>query len=561
MSILQRYVAGELLKTFALAATGLTLVITLCGAMYATMKADVLGTVEILRLLWLIEPVVMTLTLPVSALFACAIVYGRLAADNEFDACRASGINIHRLLAPVVVLSLFLGAFTFALTNYVIPRSAKRFAEQVQVDFAKAAYQALHNKGHIRYKGQVLHAGKVELTKDKGMDVLLAADVAFLDIKNDNLIRCGTARQSRVDFVIDPEMSETVLDAVLYDVRGIDFRQHDQSRLLQQSQVPLVIRVPRIFLDKAQWLTLPQLIYYRRHPTELPSYLSRIAGIRHLARCNLFYRRLCDQLTGPTKKLVLDDDRHRYEIHAEDAWIDEEDFRPEMTKVTVIQKWTDDKGRKRERKYAADAGLITLTHDYTTGRDMVYITLRDNVVFSDSAEPGKHPPHTSQELERVAAPPEMLEGDRNLSDARLLGLNAVEGKAIRTQAELEAALSQEPLNLGRQIERSRMKVLGDLLQQRYKISGILHSRLALSASVLVALLLAAALGIIFRNGQLLTAFVISFLPVLVLVIMNMFGRRFSESVTTHNAGLVIIWAGIGLLTLADGVVLVRYLRR
>ena len=109
MRILQLYVARELFKTFALAAIGLTLVLSLCGTMANLAKLDqmeVLTAVDVLQVLWLVQPMVLTVTLPVSALFACAIVYGRLAADNEFDACRASGVNIHRLLAPAVALSV-----------------------------------------------------------------------------------------------------------------------------------------------------------------------------------------------------------------------------------------------------------------------------------------------------------------------------------------------------------------------------------------------------------------------------------------------------------------------
>ena len=83
MRTLQLYVTRELLKTFALAVVGLTLVLGLCGAMSTLLRVDVPTAGTVLYILWLIQPMVLAITLPVSALFACAIVYGRLAADVQ----------------------------------------------------------------------------------------------------------------------------------------------------------------------------------------------------------------------------------------------------------------------------------------------------------------------------------------------------------------------------------------------------------------------------------------------------------------------------------------------
>jgi len=48
--------------------------------------------------------------MPIAALFATTMVYGRLAADNELQACRAAGINIHCLFLSTVLLSVFVAA-------------------------------------------------------------------------------------------------------------------------------------------------------------------------------------------------------------------------------------------------------------------------------------------------------------------------------------------------------------------------------------------------------------------------------------------------------------------
>jgi len=50
--------------------------------------------------------------LPVAALFATTMVYGRLAADNELTACRAAGISFFAIAWPALVLG-----FTVALSS------------------------------------------------------------------------------------------------------------------------------------------------------------------------------------------------------------------------------------------------------------------------------------------------------------------------------------------------------------------------------------------------------------------------------------------------------------
>src|SRR5690349_12544578 len=107
LKTLQFYVSRELIKTFLLAAVGLTLVFSLCGGVLNMIQAEVLTVIQVAQIFGFIVPLSLTLTLPVAALFACAMVYGRLAADNEFDACRASGVNIFRLLIPAMGLSVF----------------------------------------------------------------------------------------------------------------------------------------------------------------------------------------------------------------------------------------------------------------------------------------------------------------------------------------------------------------------------------------------------------------------------------------------------------------------
>ncbi len=568
MRTLQLYVTRELLKTFALAAVGLTLVLSLCGAMSTILRIEVPTAGTVLHILWLIQPMVLAVTLPVSALFACAIVYGRLAADNEFDACRASGINIHRLLAPALGLSIFTALFAFAFSNYVIPKAAAGIASRVQHDISKVAFQALKNRGYFKREdkkkndAQVLHAGKVDLVEEAGHDVLLVHNAAFIDLKKGELVRCGTVRQGRADFKTTPETGEPLVEAFLTDVRLMDLQDIQQARVYQEKTRPFGSReLPKFLLYDPKWSSLGELLRYKNDPTQLPPLRPQIAETRREMRESLFYRRLCNHFAAAAEPLILEDESQRYEIRAGSARIIEESYTPELKNVSVRCTWTEEGRRKRTRVYQADSATVRLQRNIANTRDVVLIGLQGGVAFTDSAQPGKTIEHAAIDLQPIAAPASLFEKDQEYSDTRLLGSDDIAGKKIRSLKQLRAAVT--PLGLGPQIEEMRLKTLFAMIRQKNEIIGSLHSRLGLCASALVTIILAAALGVIFRNGQFLTAFAISFLPALAIVAMNMLGRRQAESVDPylHVVGVGIIWAGILLLALVDVVVLKRYLRR
>jgi len=56
-----------------------------------------------------------------AALFAGALVYGRLTSDNELDACRASGISLLTLVYPGLALAIIVAIANLLLSFHVMP--------------------------------------------------------------------------------------------------------------------------------------------------------------------------------------------------------------------------------------------------------------------------------------------------------------------------------------------------------------------------------------------------------------------------------------------------------
>ena len=93
---LHRYIFRELFKVFVLATVALTLILSL-GSMLQPIQKYGVGPEQVVHLLGYFLPITLTFVLPMGTLFATALVYGRIASDNELDACRASGISLMTL--------------------------------------------------------------------------------------------------------------------------------------------------------------------------------------------------------------------------------------------------------------------------------------------------------------------------------------------------------------------------------------------------------------------------------------------------------------------------------
>jgi len=68
-------------------------------------------------------PHIVVLTLPVAFLLGLLIGIGRLSADSELTALRASGVDLLSLYRPIALLAVAIGAVTLALMLGVVPRT------------------------------------------------------------------------------------------------------------------------------------------------------------------------------------------------------------------------------------------------------------------------------------------------------------------------------------------------------------------------------------------------------------------------------------------------------
>jgi len=112
----------------------------------------------------------------------------------------------------------------------------------------------------------------------------------------------------------------------------------------------------------------------------------------------------------------------------------------------------------------------------------------------------------------------------------------------------------------------KLKELNVKLQRRIQktlveIKAELHSRLAFGMGCVPMILIGIALGVVKRGGHMLSAFAASCVPAAVLIVCIISGKHLTESLGAEAiSGMLLMWAGLGVLTLLVVVIYHRLLR-
>ena len=126
--ILQRYIFRELLITFA-AAFAILVAVCSVGLIFNMFRSAEGITLSLIRDAL---PVAFAYMAPwaliVAATLACTMVYGRLAAENEIDAMRTSGIHMGRIVAPALLYAVCIFVLGFFIQHELAPWA--RFARR-----------------------------------------------------------------------------------------------------------------------------------------------------------------------------------------------------------------------------------------------------------------------------------------------------------------------------------------------------------------------------------------------------------------------------------------------
>ncbi len=137
MRILQRYVAFEILKSFAFALVVFTAVFFV-GVSYKLVRSE-LPFGKIIEVIPFAVAYTIPYILPISLLVGIALGLGRVAADNEVVAVRSGGYHLAVLIAPALAVGAIASSLLMYFNGNVIPycyyaqkNLARQFVEELR---------------------------------------------------------------------------------------------------------------------------------------------------------------------------------------------------------------------------------------------------------------------------------------------------------------------------------------------------------------------------------------------------------------------------------------------
>lgn len=553
MVILHAYVLRELLKTFGLALLALTVLFTMGGGLYNVISYEGVSAADVLRFMPYLVPIVITLTMPMAALFAATMVYGRLAADNELTACRAAGIDVQRLFLAVGLLALLVALFTLVFGSFVIPRFMERVDDFVRANIRDVVAQNLQRKGFIHRgrRGEERHA----LTAERVQGVAEAALAAkgfetapglhYLQIKNPtylhidadgNLVRFAVAKWGLV--VFDTRPTPIQLSLLVRD--GRDFEVGRSAVAVGQQRIgPWPLPLPaQVRLSTAD---LRDLLHWRRHIWEVPRFAALLDLFLLEVQRELFFAHCAAALADGGTLMLTDDLNRTHRVTAAAVQAGREGLVLDDVGVTIAG--PDGAALLRYEAPQAELRAVPFGTELLVETRLVRTAQRDVWEYplraGDPAEPRSKP---TLSLDGLGVPAEVKRQAAELPRFAVLD----EGVGLPVSAPLRDR---------------RMGLQKEAAQERRNVSATIHFRLAYALSVLATAPMGAVLGVLFRGSRGLAAFALAMIPLFSVMILMVLGRQLAEDALTTAWGPGVTWGGLGLVLLADGVLLRLGVRR
>jgi lipopolysaccharide export LptBFGC system permease protein LptF len=550
---LHKYIFRELLRVFIFAAVGLTLILSL-GSILQPVQEYGVGPRQVVHLMGYFLPITLTFVLPMAALFAGALIYGRFASDNELDACRASGISLLKLTFPGLVLAILVAGANLFLSFHVMPVFVLRAEKSLKADAKQIVFRNIQRRRYYELPpdGQYLiYADQV----DPKNDMLLGVVVA--QMKNSEMQDIITAEVAKVQFKLHDNFNEVRITAYGSSTMGLGVEGGIGSMSFTKEFGSLLG-------DEIRFKKLDEM---RRIKTDM----MRFYPVEKLAR--LTYKQLVTEVVARDIRTWMG---HKEQTPNRDLRATSAEPRvPSLESLTGFYELL---GMPHSIKLIADQCNVRDDEIELSGRIEVveYDTASKQPVSTLTAETA------TLHLEGDLSAPTLTLDIQNPQQAETMELklrHVIRGlilpQPVRAVTDgfttQSGSLKPEKLvfassELG--LEPSKvLKNLEEHLQTEMWSTGVqikseIHSRLVFGAGCIPMILIGIGLGILKKGGHLLSAFGASCIPAAVLVVCIMSGKQLTENPDAQTvSGIALMWGGLAGLWLLVAAIYGWLLRR
>jgi len=522
---LHRYIFRELLKVFVPAALALTLILSL-GSILRPVQEYGVGPRQVVHLMGYFLPIALTFVLPMAALFAAALVYGRFASDNELDTCRASGICLLTLVYPGVALAIIVAIANLILSFHVVPTFVHRAESALKADAKQILFRNIQRKGFYKLPPEsqyVIYADQANLKNDTLSGVVVA------EVKHNEIQNVVTAESAKINF--NPHERFNEVRIIAYNTYQIGT---EDEGGFSAEWLPLTMEFGSLLGDDIKFRKIGEMKEIRDIDLML------FYPIAKLAR-EIYAQFTVESLAEDIADRITDEPGSFYKLHSAEKFVE----------FTASRCSTGD-GKEVE---LSDEVVVV---EYDTAGKQRLRTLQC-AKASLHLEGDELAPTLTMELYNPTWRRE--EGPEGLAMGWLRIRGLIIPKAVRdvtnkfaTEDGLDAkklasqsALQKEPSSKLRGLQNKLKETIQNTLAE---IEAEIHSRLVFGIGCVSLIMIGIGLGIIFRGGHLLSAFGASSVPAAVLIVCIMMGKNITKNPKVQTgSGILLMWAGLVFLTL------------
>ena len=542
------YILKDLLKIFLLTTAALAGIMSF-GGLLRPLTDQGLDASQIGRVLLFFLPAMLTYSLPIAAIFATTMVYGRLAADNETLGCRGAGISHLSLALPALVLGLSVAIISLLFLCFIVPAAILRVERIVKSNIAQIVANQIERSHQMPFKmsddseGMSIFAERAEVLpqKDPNDQVVMLYGPMIITTRNSPPLAVGErrpsiperfymAKQATVYITQNPATDEVFIEATLNRGTGFsrDLTGSTQGGITETHFGPRP--VPSPIKENTKFMNILRLDEVYLQPEKS----------RKISES--WMKLVCYE----QEKSLLDDLQTRFR---EDGGIElASALNPDDT-LRISGYWAGEPQRLGEE----------------------LILRSDNSANTDSADGNGRTLHlnqrdTSGQLAcdareiRLRAHADNATG-RIIVVARLLDLLVRSGEQLTSQNELSPsiqiamppaieAIRNRPADYYARTATvpadARESLARDLRILRNNIQSEKNGRAAFAISCLILVLIGCALGMMFRSGNFLSAFAVSAVPAIIIITLIISGQQVSGNAQIADGlrkGLALIWSG------------------
>ena len=531
---LHKYILRELLRVFLLALVALTLILSL-GSILQPVQEYGAGPRQVVFLMFYFLPITLTFVLPMAALFAGALVYGRFTSDNELDACRASGISVLTLVLPGLSLAIFVAIANLLLSFYVMPTFVHLAEKSLKADAKQMLFRNIQQKGYYKliYDDYLLliYADNTDPLND------ILSGVIVTKVEDNEIKQIYTAENARIKFITHENTNKVqIITKNAY--------QMDSFHAGALGASVLSLEFGSLLGDDIKFKKLGEM-------KRIQADLMLFEKIAQKAR-ELYAQLILELLARDIQKTISGTSELNNALAADTN--DVKDFyqlngEPNSVKFTATQCLAREK-------------MLSLSGEITTTEYNNDNTQASRTFLCKEA-------YLGIEVDQLNPVLEMDIRNAMVEESNRLEMRPVIRNLVPPVAIIEAASqfktasgSLNPEKLAYQLTElsgfqpspTLTKIKGELKRHiektKVEIKSEIHSRLVFGIGCVSMILIGIGLGIIIRGGHMLSAFGASCVPAAVLVVCIMSGKQLTENLDTKTvSGIAIMWAGLGFLCL------------